>query len=236
MHERTLLEHDARIFELLLFNKFCKSASFTNDSDRAVRIYVVDQTLIETVLGIDLIIYNTCYENFLLLQYKRMINNGDGWHYHVNPSSNLHTQLSSMATFCSAVSSELTSAPTLWSYRLNDEPFYFKFCEQFRPSARDESLIPGITLCKPHLSEFLTLPEAKGPNGGTSIGYYNCPRYLNNTEFVQLARMGWIGAGSQASALLRKVLEANAIDGRSAMLAVLDVPKKKSASGRGRKK
>lgn len=238
VQERSLLEHDARVFNILLGSQGSRSAVFSDNSERSVRIHVADKTDLETVLGIDLIIYSTCYENFLLLQYKRMDKENDGWAYHVNPSSNLHSQLKSMDAFRAAAktASSPPPAPTLWSYRLNDEPFYFKFCEQFRPNARDDSLIPGITLSAPHLKEFLTVPEALGERGGKSVGYHNCPRYLNNTEFIQLARVGWIGAGQQSVPLLRKVLEANQQGGRAAMLSVIDTPKRKSAADRARKK
>lgn len=235
IRERTLLEHDARIFKLLLGDVPSQSAIFSDDGGKSVRVYVVDQTPIETVLGIDLIIYSTCYENFLLLQYKRMDKGGTGWSYQVSPSSNIYQQLLRMNAFRSAAAAIPLVPPTLWSYRLNDGPFYFKFCEQFRPDARDDSLVPGITMSEFHLREFLRLPEAKGPCGGLSVGYENCPRYFNNTEFIQLARMGWIGSGPQSISLLNHVLDANAKGGRSAMFAVIDTPKKKSASGRGKK-
>ncbi|MBN2393142.1 MAG: hypothetical protein JXR84_20600 [Anaerolineae bacterium] len=130
-----------------------------------------------------------------------------------------------MSAFRSSIADPRTISHTLWSYRLNEEPFYFKFCEQVRPTARDESLVPGIILCAPHLEEFLDLPEAREPGKEPSISYRNCPRYFNNTEFVQLARSGWIGGNKHATALLQKVLEANQRGGRSAMLAVIDTPK-----------
>lgn len=235
IQERTLLEHDARIFRLLLGDVPNKSAMFSDDREKSVRVYVVDQTPIETALGVDLIIYSTCYDNFLLLQYKRMDKVGIGWSYQVSPSSNIHQQLHRMSAFRSATVAMPPLPATLWSYRLNDGPFYFKFCEQFRPNARDDSLVPGITMSEFHLREFLNLPEAKGPSGGLSVGYNNCPRYLNNTEFIQLARVGWIGSGPQSISLLKHVLDANAEGGRSAMFAVIDIPKKTSASGRGKK-
>lgn len=235
IQERTLLEHDARIFRILLGDVPSKSAMFSDGREKNVRVHVVDQTPIETALGIDLIIYSTCYDSFLLLQYKKMDRDGTSWSYHVSPSSNIHQQLHRMNAFRSAAATVTPVPATLWSYRLNDGPFYFKFCEQFRPDARDESLVPGITMSEAHLREFLALPEAKGLSGGMFVGYGNCPRYLNNTEFIQLARVGWIGAGPQSISLLKQVLEANAKGGRSAMLAVIDTPKKKSASGRGRK-
>ena len=236
IQERSLLEHDRRIFEILLGENSSQSALFEDNSGRSVRVHVVDKTNLETVLGIDLIIYNSCYDSFVLLQYKRMEKLAEGWAYKVHPSSDLHTQLTSMAAFHSAASTTPVALPTLWSFRLNRNPFYFKFCEQIRPDARDEGLIPGITLCESHLREFLTVPEAAGSKGGLSIGYHNCPRYFNNTEFVQLAKVGWIGAGPQATSLLKKVLEENRNSGRSAMLAVIDVPQIKSASSRARKK
>ncbi|MFH2231558.1 MAG: hypothetical protein ABII13_00050 [Patescibacteria group bacterium] len=235
IQERTLLEHDARLFKLLLGEQTYHSAIFSNGADRSVRIHITDQTDIETVLGVDLIIYSTCFENFLLLQYKRMSKTNNRWVYQVSPSANIYNQLKSMASFRAAVTSQLSSPPTLWSYRLNDNPFYFKFCEQFRPNARDDSLVPGITMCEAHLREFLDLPESRGPKGGLSVGYHNCPRYLNNTEFIQLSRVGWIGAGVQALSLLQKVLEANQKGGRAAMFAVIDREKSLSATGRGRK-
>jgi hypothetical protein len=235
IHERTLLEHDARIFEMLLGDVPSTSAMFSDGSEKSVRVHVVDQRPIETVLGIDLIIYSTCYESFLLLQYKRMEKHGKDWSYRISPTSNINDQLDRMGAFRSTASSMPPSPATLWSYRLHDGPFYFKFCEQFRPDARDDSLIKGITMPESHLREFLALPEAKGSGGGLSVGYDNCPRYLSNTEFIQLARVGWIGAGPQSISLLKQVLEANARGGRSAMFAVIDTPKKKSASGRGKK-
>lgn len=236
VQERSMLEHDSRIFQLLLGDEPAHSAVFSDRTTRSVRVYIVDQTDLETVLGIDLIIYSTCYENFLLLQYKKMAKGGEGWAYQVRPTSNLHDQLRSMASFRSVAKAAPIASPTVWSYRLNEDPFYFKFCEQVRADARDESLVPGLTLCEPHLRQFLSLPEAQGPRGGVSVGYHNCPRYLNNTEFISLAKVGWIGAGVQAMAFMKQVLEANKKGGRAAMLSIIDTPKTASASSRVRKK
>jgi hypothetical protein len=236
IHERSLLEHDRRIFELLLEEKPSQVAVFKDGADRSVRVMVVDRTDLETVLGIDLIIYSACYDNYLLLQYKRMEKWGDdGWRYSIPPSSNLHGQLGSMHAFREAATRLNPPPPSLWNYRLNEEPFYFKFCQQFRPNARDESLIPGITLSADHLGRFLGLPEAAGSDGSLSIGYHNCPRYLNNTGFIQLAQTGWIGAGSQSAELMKQVLEANRQGGRAAMLAVIDAPREPSAARRRRR-
>ncbi|RQU06566.1 hypothetical protein DF022_06235 [Burkholderia cepacia] len=234
VQERSLLEHDRRIFDLLLGEQPTSAAIFDDGRGRSVRVVVVDRDDLETVLGVDLIIYNSCYDNFVLLQYKRMRKELDGWSYPVAPSSNLHGQLAQMRQFKLAVAqAPHAPKPSLWSYRLNQEPFFFKFCEQHRPESRDESLIPGITMPAEHLDEFLGLPEAQGARGGILVGYHNCPRYLNNTEFIQLAKSGWIGTSAQSATLLREVLEANRHGGRQAMLAVIEPPKEPSAAARG---
>lgn len=228
-----MIEHDARLFEELLGAEPDRIAFLGEHVDRSVRVLVTDKTNLETVLGVDLIAYNVLYDSFILLQYKKMSQVGDGWHYPVPPTSNLREQLDKMASFrVSAEASGNSAQPTLWTYRLSDNPFYFKFCEQFKPTAQDASLMPGITLSSVHLAEFLTLPEAQGDQGGLGIGYRNCPRYFNNTEFVQLARAGWIGAGRQSVALLKEVLAAGVKGGRNAMLTVIETPKDSSASAR----
>ncbi len=235
-YERELLEHDKRIFEELLGVEPTKGVVFHGAGKRMVRVSVVDHTDLEAVLGIDLIIYNLRYDSFLLLQYKRMQKGPDSWAYAVNPSSNLHQQLERMRAFGAKVGMidrQAIPPPTLWSHRLSENPFYFKFCEELRASARDTSLIPGITMGAPHLDEFLALPEAKGKHGGISVGYQNCPRYLNNTEFIDLARAGWIGGGRREISLIKDVLQANQLGKRAAMLAVIDGAQGVSAQDRG---
>lgn len=232
--ERSLLEHDARILKRLLGTLNVKTVQFS-EGTRHLRIHITDQTPLENVLGIDLLIYNTCYNNFLLLQYKKMQKRVKGWAYNIHPTSNIYTQLDSMANFHSAVEKERPLQADLWSYRLNDAPFYFKFCEELDIDSRDDSLIPGIMLSEPHLREFLSLPIVKD-NEALCVGHHNCPRYLNNSEFIQLARFGWIGTNERATNLMRKILIENERGGRRAMLAVIDVPKIKDASSRGRKK
>ncbi|WP_157201354.1 hypothetical protein [Massilia sp. Root418] len=233
--ERSLLEHDAPIIKKLLGTESVKSAHFS-EAGRSVRVHITDQTPLESVLGIDLLIYSTCYNNFLLLQYKKMQKRVKGWAYTASPTSNIHAQLESMRNFHETVNNEPVQDTNLWSYRLNNAPFYFKFCEQLNIDARDDSLIPGITLSEPHLREFLSLPAAKEDGQTLTIGHQNCPRYLNNSEFIQLARVGWIGSDARATNLIRKLLEENEKGGRRAMLAIIDIPQTKEASSRGKKK
>jgi len=230
--ERSLVEHDRNILELTLTEKH-NSARFEGAQGHEVRVYVSDQTPLETVLGVDLFIYQAHFDSFILLQYKGMDSQGSGagkWSHSVD--SQLLSQLKMMSNVRDAIDGYPSSPPALNSFRLNPDPFFFKFCERTRPDARDESLVRGITMSGLHLQEFLELPEAKGRNGGRLVSYENCPRYFSNTEFISLARGGWIGCQLSGSELIRRVLDARE-QGKAQMLAVIEAPPL-SALNRGR--
>ena len=56
VQERSLIEHDAKIFRALLGEQTYRSGIFSGKSDysdRSVRVYVADKTNLETVLGVD---------------------------------------------------------------------------------------------------------------------------------------------------------------------------------------
>ena len=164
-------------------------------------MYVYDKKPLETVLGIDLLIYPLIYKSYLLIQYKAMRRTRDGtrenWWHRID--SQILDQITAMEDVETAIVQQDIAFPEMTCWRLNSTPFYFKFCETTRPDARDDSLIRGITLSLEHLKEFLLLPESEGDPGSRRIGYENCARYLNNTQFIELARDGWIGCGNQVA-------------------------------------
>lgn len=132
-------------------------------------------------------------------------------------------QIDSMDRAAAAIGTQPVPRPSAMKHwRLIDEAFYFKFCESTRPDARDDALVAGITMGHSFLKRFLGLPEARGKNGGYRVGYNNCPRYLNNSQFVELAREGWIGCDQRGYALISDVIKAGFELGRSGMLAVIE--------------
>ena len=62
-------------------------------------------------------------------------------------------------------------------------------------------------------------PEARTGHS-LNVGYANCPRYLNNTEFVSLARAGWLGSQGEATGAIANILAARE-QGRIGILAVV---------------
>lgn len=232
--ERSIIEHDARIFKSLLKGMFA-SGRFPTSGGREVRTYVTDGTPIETATGVDLLIYQELYDSFLMLQYKGMHHNTvvPGWSYRVD-GTNLDQQLAAMTSTRSAMPAAPTTIHSpIRDQRLNDEPFYFKFCERTRASARDDSLVPGITISAPHLEHFLNQPEATSQGHGRRVGYENCPRYLNNSEFVALSRAGWIGCRTPSSNMIAAILSARP-EGRASIFAVIEGQKVLKSQDKGR--
>jgi len=231
--ERSLIEQDARVFQNVL-GSMGATAQFVGAAGRNVRTYVTDATPIETATGIDLLIFQEQYNSFLMLQYKGMQHDDvvRGWSFRID-GSNLDNQISAMKRV-RAASCPTAGLNTLRDLRLNDEPFYFKFCERTRPDASDDSLIAGITMSAPLVEDFLSRPEATQQGHGRRIGYENCPRYFNNSEFVMLARSGWIGCGTAMTSLMANILAVRE-KGRSAILAVIGGPSELRASERGRR-
>jgi len=223
--ERSLIEHDSRIFNIELSAEAIDSASFQENGSE-VRVYVVDGTPLETATGTDLFIYQERYNSFLMLQYKAMENDSliRGWSYKVD-GSNLDQQLQTISALRKAF--PVISSPKKFSdHRLSDDPFYFKFCERTRLSSRDDSLSAGMTINAEHLAYFLSLPEAKLDGAIRRIGYKNLPRYLNNSEFIALARSGWIGSKTTTTEMIAQIMRSRE-SGRSAIFSYI---KNKQAS------
>lgn len=225
LQEQDLVRIDQRVFEGLLSAEETHSRRFVGPGGREVRVHVYDKKPLETVLGIDLLIFLADYESYLLLQYKSMApksdEDGKTWSYLVDQQ--LLDQISAMDRAVDAISRRpAAGADAIKHWRLADEAFYFKFCETTRPDARDDALVAGITLGHSFLKHFLALPESHGKHGGHRVGYKNCPRYLNNSQFVELAREGWIGCDRRGYKLITDVIKAGLDSGRSAMLAVIE--------------
>ena len=233
LHEQDIIRHDEKIFKNLLIPEM-RSGAFKGSTGREVRIHVYDKKPLETVLGIDLLIYQESYKSFLLLQYKTMermkSTKGSTWSYLVD--AQLHKQLKVMNTAEKAVKRQSLRTKKMVDWRLNEGFFYFKLCETTRLNARDDSLIRGMTLNATHLQNFMTLPESASDHGGCRVGYENCYRYLTNTQFVELASYGWIGCDQKGYKFITSVIEANQKDGKLAMLAVVEGSGAKSAYDR----
>jgi hypothetical protein len=230
LQERSLIEHDALWLKELLstsdLNIESQTLRFGYDQlYPRVEIKVLDKNPLETLIGVDLLIYNTLFNSLIFIQYKSMeLHKEDGWFY--RPDHQLDNQIGCMNN---AKNASLKHPHTKnrvkvsKDFRLNSEAFYFKFCEARKPDSAEASLIKGMTISLPHLEDFLKTPEAM-PIKGLRVGYKNCNRYLNNTQFTDLAKSGWIGTSAHESEFLKEVVSASLNGNRSVVLALLDIP------------
>jgi hypothetical protein len=219
IQEQDALRIDKQAFGTLL-SRGMRHARFSNSAGAEVRIHIYDHKPLESLLGIDLLIYMPLYRAFILIQYKMMKREkreDGGWYYPVD--GHLMTQMSAMKRAAKQMRAPRGSPTSVGDWRLSDEVFFWKFCEATRSSDSDASLVHGITLARPHLESFLQLAESKGRSNARRVGYENCRRYLTTSDFVSLAQAGWIGGGSGARLLLEALLKQNQKEGRQTILA-----------------
>lgn len=222
IHERHIIEHDKQMLEKI-FSDGYHGVQFTQGINQ-VRVYVADKTKLETALGTDLIIYQSLWNSMILVQYKLMKNGSKeekGWKY--RPNVQFDQQTNQIKKFMNSYPESNPRNP--WELRLCDDPFYFKFCEKRRPTSRDDSLVRGLSMSCKVLNKFLEMPESLGPNEGRVIGYDNCPRYLNNSEFTSMAKMGWIGSGGKGTDFLEKRIREVINPKREPLVAIIDTPR-----------
>ena len=70
----------------------------------------------------------------------------------------------------------------------------------------------------------LESPEARGPLGGTALGWHNAQRYLTNTDFVRLVQGGWIGSQGAQTAEITQAINASIGIGRGVVAVRDDTP------------
>jgi hypothetical protein len=222
LQEQDALRIDRTAFGALLGSGM-KHARFSDSRGAQVRVHIYDKKPLESILGIDLLIYMPLYRAYILLQYKMMQKQGSSatrdWQYSVDRQ--LRQQLTAMTRAAVVMQQTPPSPLPVGDWRLTEEVFFWKFCEPTRVSDSEGSLVHGITLSRTHMESFLRLKDSLGPGGGRRVGYGSCKRYLTNSQFVELARAGWIGGGQGARTILERILRASQRGGRQAILAVV---------------
>lgn len=113
-------------------------------------------------------------------------------------------------------------------FRLADSPFFLKFCPRdgFEPDENEQ--IRGMII---PLSMWKLIEDDKsnmflGPAGGSILSFDNCPRYLDNTQFIAMFQDGWLGTISNHRGFLEKVITEIINSGRSLILAAKLRPEK----------
>lgn len=226
------IEIDANAFGGLIPNRVdIRGSKEFHDyyANSRVTVINVNRRSMESTLGVDLIIYYSRYRSFLLVQYKRLISKkvvikSKAAHtekiqtrYYPSRDANFKLDIQRMNEARKAVGDQIPSTPE--DYRLNDDPFFFKFCrsDEFNPDSR--GMVKGLYILASDLEHFLASKASKGTGGGSSIGFDNLGRRFPNSLFVDLARSGWIGSRQIGTERIQQYLEDSLGRGRSVVMA-----------------
>jgi hypothetical protein len=176
---------------------------------------------LEQTLGVDLIYYNHRFDSFVLVQYKRMTKQSHGVvAYRPNSDQNHGTELKRMLGTERALRAIAKSKTSTYDgFRLSKRPFFLKLCESKAKVTLDTAMVSGMYIPLGLWLRLLRSPSSEGGRGGILIGWDNCPRRLNNGEFTNLLRNGWIGSAAGQSQYLSKIIEEVLGTGRMLIVA-----------------
>jgi hypothetical protein len=178
-----------------------------HDGDEYLTILNCNRQPLEQTLGVDLIYYNHRFDSFVLVQYKRMAEDTQGAVYRPEHDQSHGKELQRMAE----AEKLLMGLPHSNNYatdtfRLSGHGFYVKLCESKAKAALDSGMVSGMYLPLELWRRILNSPAVRGPRGGIAITWENCTRRLNNSEFTNLLRHGWIGSAAGHSKMLAQII------------------------------
>lgn len=186
--------------------------TFVSKQDPSVSVTVImaNRLPLEEQTGADLIYYNETYRSFVLVQYKALESDSEEPEFRWKKGDQFDIELRRMDELLE----ELRKQPqgnNPDGFRLNENPFFLKFCSRMVFNPDDRGMFPGLYI--PH-GLWKTLESSnrlKGPKGGNVLTHVNVGRRLSNNEFVPLVAGSWVGTTIEQSAsletVIRKVLE-----------------------------
>jgi len=185
-------------------------AVFEKDGERLV-IYTANRLPLEKMLGVDLVYINETRGNVVMVQYKMLEESKRGsqrmdWLF--RPDAQLRKEISRM---------RLPSfAGPLGDYRLNRNPFFFKFVKRKVVNESRQCFYLSLE----HLNQLLAAPKTKGPRGGVRVSFAALDgTYLREADMLGLIRSGYIGTYRAETAALATIIASVARGNRAVVLA-----------------
>lgn len=214
LFEDNVIAHDARSIPgfKIIESDVTGRAVFIKGKEK-LEVYTANRNKLETILGVDLIYINAVKKNIIMVQYKMLEqlenkNEDSKYDWIFRPDKQFEKEKNKMVL--------LKSNAKQTDYRLNNDPFYFKFVKRIK----SDGSIDGMIIPLEHLEKILANPDLKGPKGGTIISYDSLEgRYLRETEFLNLIRAGYIGTHNEETEELRSIIEEVAKGNKAIVLA-----------------
>jgi len=219
LREDTMIQNDMQVvpgFERLDQTKF-GAVHFENDDTRLILLHANHQRLEET-LGVDLIYYNHSFHSFVCVQYKAMEQEHSGAVFRF-PKDDLTKEIARMDSALKLLKGTARNAEPQ-GFRLNENPFFLKFCPRVVFEPDKPELIRGMYLPIDYWRILEQHPSTLGPRQGRQLTFDNAGRHFDNTGFIYLVSKGWIGSNTAQSAVLGEIVNAVLRGQRSVTLAV----------------
>lgn len=167
--------------------------------DELLSIYTANRLPLEEMLGVDLIYINETRGNIIMVQYKmleeaKQKSGKQDWLF--RPDKKSKEQFARMRL-------PILRYPVN-DYRLNCNPFFFKFVKRKIVNGSPQSFF----ISRAHLSQLLDSPKAKGPRGGVRLSYEALGgTYLRKKDMLGLLRSGYVGTHRAETAALKVIIE-----------------------------
>ena len=175
LREDPMVIHDSQVFgDWKKISKFVVGAAEFVKDEHKLTIMNVNRHKIEETLGVDLLMYHHTYKSYVLIQYKRMIKDGESLSYRPVDIS-YSAEIRRMENF--QRQSKTDSKPN--DYRLNDDFFYFKLCPADIKDPLSTTMIPGMYIPLSYWNVLLFSDSTLGEKGGRKFSYSNVKRYIN---------------------------------------------------------
>ena len=190
--------------------------SVFKQGNRRLEVIYANRNDLEHTLGVDLLYYNELCEQFVLVQYKLMRDEGDSILYRPDPQ--LQKELALMDAFYTG---HRATGPirSHEQFRLNDDGFMLKLVPRKGLKPASSELIRGMYVPREYMNFLLGPNGPRGPQGGVQITFENAPRYLTNSQFASCVTAGWIGTRGVQSAQVKEMLQHFYETGRAVVFA-----------------
>lgn len=185
-------------------------AVFQKGDERLV-VYTANKLPLEKMLGVDLIYINETRGNIVMVQYKMLEedkHNADSRDWLFRPDKQLLDEIARM---------QLLQVPgSLTDYRLNRNPYFFKFVKRKIIDDSHQSFLVSLD----HLNQILAAPGAKGQRGGVRLSYEALDGvYLREADMLGLIRSGYIGTHRAETAAFSTIIAEVARGNKAIVLA-----------------
>lgn len=218
------INHDHTIFPGMTLSRrdIVSSVTLAAGEDQ-ITILNCNRQPLEQTLGVDLIYYSHRFKSFVLVQYKRMVDQNGTSGYRPHLDSNHAKEIARMRTAELLLKTIPAAATNDTScFRLSADPFFVKLCEAKAAIATDSGMVSGMYVPLHLWKSLLTSRDVLGPKGGVSVTWENCTRRFSNGEFTNLLRYGWIGSTEAHTQTLSTIIEQVLSSGRMLVLAATE--------------